>query len=265
MSVEVPGGLSVKTVPLTELRLDGGTQPRARIDQSVVDDYRAVLDALPPVIVFFDGAEYWLADGFHRVHAFLGAGKTGIPAEIRTGTQRDAVFWSVGANAAHGLRRSNEDKRRAVLVLLSDAEWSKLADRAIADACGVSHPFVASLRPKPAPQLEADSSSPAQRRATPTPERRQGRDGKVRALPAKSKAPTASAVKASPPRPVSNWDGWETGTLPAWRNHRGTEQRGEKPKPGCYFDLVLAGSPVRIEVSGRRRRVESIRVWTRRA
>ena len=36
-----------------------------------------------------------------------------ISAEMRDGTWRDAVLYSVGANAAHGLPRTNEDKRRA--------------------------------------------------------------------------------------------------------------------------------------------------------
>lgn len=53
-------------------------------------------------------------------------------ADIRQGTRRDAVLFSVGANASHGLRRTNEDKRRAVTVLLSDEEWNKWPQAKIA-------------------------------------------------------------------------------------------------------------------------------------
>jgi hypothetical protein len=51
------------------IRLDGDTQPRAELDPEVrrayEDCYRAGV-AMPPVIVFFDGKDYWLVDGFHR-------------------------------------------------------------------------------------------------------------------------------------------------------------------------------------------------------
>ena len=74
------------------------------------------------------------------------AGEEEISADIRPGTQRDARLFAVGANQTHGLRRSNEDKRRAVLVLLKDEEWCTWSDREIAKRCGVTHPFVAKLR-----------------------------------------------------------------------------------------------------------------------
>ncbi|HET8700465.1 MAG TPA: hypothetical protein VFL97_02220 [Nitrococcus sp.] len=61
-------------------------------------------------------------------------------------TRREAVLHSVGANAAHGLRRTNEDKRRAVLTLLNDEEWGKWSDREIARRCGVTNKTVAAYR-----------------------------------------------------------------------------------------------------------------------
>lgn len=86
------------------------------------------------------------ADGFHRVRGYVLAGRSEIPADIRQGSKRDAVLFSVGANATHGLRRSNADKRRAVEVLLKDEEWGRWPVRKIADVCGVSHNFVADVR-----------------------------------------------------------------------------------------------------------------------
>src|SRR3546814_19116660 len=101
--------------------------------------------AFPPVTIFYDGANHWLADGFHRYHATHKAELSDIHADIRSGTRRDAVLFSVGANFSHGLRRSNEDKRASVKTLIEDAEWSQWSDRQIAAACGVSHPFVAAI------------------------------------------------------------------------------------------------------------------------
>lgn len=48
-----------------------------------------------------------------------------IAVDVRPGSQRDAILYSLGANAAHGRRRTNADKRRAVQRMLSDEEWSR--------------------------------------------------------------------------------------------------------------------------------------------
>jgi hypothetical protein len=72
--------------------------------------------------------------------------------------------------AAHGLRRTNEDKRRAVLTLLRDEEWSKKSQRWIAERCGVSHQFVANMQGE---LSTVDSSATLAERTT-------GKDGKSR-------------------------------------------------------------------------------------
>jgi hypothetical protein len=134
---------------LAKVRLDGGTQSRVAMDQTVVDDYaQALLDGatFPPVVTFFDGEAYWLADGFHRHAAHVAAGLETIEADVREGTRRDAVLFAAGANAWHGLRRSNEDKQNAVLMLLRDAEWRKWSDREIGKRAAVDHKTVARVR-----------------------------------------------------------------------------------------------------------------------
>lgn len=139
----------MKGLNLKAIRIDGGTQSRVRLNPDVVAEYaQAIADGvkLPPVTVFHDGSEHWLADGFHRYHAHAKAGKASIHAEINVGTQRDAHLYAIGANKSHGLRRTNEDKRNSVQGMLDDAEWSQWTDRKIADHCGVSHTFVAAMR-----------------------------------------------------------------------------------------------------------------------
>jgi len=134
---------------LQYLTLDGGTQPRAEIDAALVEEYAAAWREgaeFPPVVAVYDGTHYWLADGFHRVHGAKAAGLEQIPAEIRQGSRRDAVLYAVGANAAHGLRRTNADKRRAVETLLRDAKWQGWSDRKIARKCAVDHKTVGRWR-----------------------------------------------------------------------------------------------------------------------
>lgn len=140
-------------LPATQVRRDGGTQPRAAIDPAAVTAYAEDMrdgrwrwDRDLPV-VFYDGSDYWLADGFHRFASAEAAGLTAIPCDVRQGDRRAAILHSVGANANHGLRRSNEDKRRAVATLLADPEWSQWSDREIARRCQVSHELVNGLRP----------------------------------------------------------------------------------------------------------------------
>lgn len=134
---------------ISDIRIDGGTQPRAAILPAVVAEYAEEMTdgaAFPPVVVFYDGLQYWLADGFHRVAAAMQNGFKKIDADVKQGTQRDAVLYSVGANSSHGLRRTNADKRRAVETLLRDEEWSKWSNSEIARRCGVNHHMVADMK-----------------------------------------------------------------------------------------------------------------------
>lgn len=139
----------IQNIKLAQIRTDGGTQPRAALNEATVAEYAEAITEgakLPPIIVYHDGSDYWLADGFHRFHAHRKIDALDISAEVVQGTKRDAILRSVGANAAHGLRRTNDDKRKAVSTLLDDAEWAKWTDVAIARACGVSSNFVGDMR-----------------------------------------------------------------------------------------------------------------------
>lgn len=140
---------SIQSIAISRIRMDGGTQPRAQLFEHVVVEYCEDMKqgaTFPPVIIYYDGEEYWLADGFHRVRAKEATGAKEITAEVYFGTQRDAVLYAVGANAAHGMRRTNADKRRSVERLLRDYEWKKWSDNEIARQAYVSQPFVSKLR-----------------------------------------------------------------------------------------------------------------------
>lgn len=141
--------VSEATIELSVIQIDGGTQTRAGISYETVEEYTEAYrsgSTFPDIVVYYDGTKYWLADGFHRVAAAKKAGLSEINADIKQGTRREAVLHSVGANSTHGLRRTNADKRRAVMTLLQDEEWSKWSDREIARRCAVSNRFVTSLR-----------------------------------------------------------------------------------------------------------------------
>jgi DNA adenine methylase len=134
---------------IDKIRTDGGTQMRERIYDETVDDYAADLAAgatLPPPVIFDDGADFWPADGFHRIAAHRRNGRSKIKCEVRPGGRRDAMLYAVGANVAHGRRCTNADKHKAVQTLLADEEWSALSNHKIARLCAVTHPLVGRLR-----------------------------------------------------------------------------------------------------------------------
>ena len=143
-------------MPTTEMifpeyiRLDGGTQPRAKIDQAVCDDYGERMKAgekFPAIDVFFDGENYWLADGFHRVQAYaLAVPGEAIECNVYQGTQQDAQWYSYSVNKTHGIRRTNEDKELAIRAALAHPNGANQSDRQIADYVGVSPSTVAKYR-----------------------------------------------------------------------------------------------------------------------
>lgn len=145
---------------LALIRIDGGTQARVELDQNTVTEYAEAYKTgaeFPPVTVFFDGTDRWLADGFHRYFGAKSAGKTQIYETIVPGTLRDAVLFSLKANATHGLKRSNADKRKAVETLLRDQEWAEWSDRKIAELTGVSITFVGAIRRPEVAQKQQDN------------------------------------------------------------------------------------------------------------
>ncbi len=136
-------------IPLQRVKLDQAIQPRAALDDEYTEELVNELKngrMFPPVVVFQDLEDYWLADGFHRYVAHQKAGLGKIKADVRKGGKREAMLHSVSANATHGKRRSNADKRKAALTLLKDKEWSRWTDRFIAEQCRVSQPFVSAIR-----------------------------------------------------------------------------------------------------------------------
>lgn len=194
-------------IELSRIRTDGGTQSRAAIREETVAEYLEAMEnpetVFPPVTLYFDGTDYWLADGFHRLAAWKRIGRVAVPAHLREGDRRRAILHSVAANAAHGLPRSNNDKRRAVMTLLEDDEWSAWTDTEIARQCGVSQPFVSSLRRG---LSQNGFEIPAQRtvkRGDTTYQQDTSKIGKRRAEEAANPEP-ASAPRAAPAPPLAH-------------------------------------------------------------
>lgn len=138
-----------KVMNIGALVMDERLQSRTEISEETVAEYADALKdgaEFPPVLVYFDGISYYLTDGYHRAHAHKRAEKVSILCEVVQGTLRDAILHSTGVNSKHGMRRSYADKRKAVMTLLDDFEWSQWSSSEIGRRCGVSPTFVSGLR-----------------------------------------------------------------------------------------------------------------------
>lgn len=126
-------------------------QPRVNINYDVALEYQEAMDngsKFPPLSVVYnpETEEYYLVDGWHRLIAYSNRRELNIDVEVTIGSARDAVLLACSANDRHGLQRSVQDKRKAVLTLLRDKEWGKYSDRHIARLCSVSPKTVAKYR-----------------------------------------------------------------------------------------------------------------------
>lgn len=160
--------MQTKEISLEAINIYGGTQARLKTTDEAVESYADEMTqgtVFPPIVVYYDGATHWLADGFHRFLAAKRIERTAILAEVHEGGRTDALRHALGANATNGVCRTNADKRNAIEIALE--EWPDRANPVIAEICRVSPDFVRRVRG------EMSQNGRLQKRETVT-----GRDGK---------------------------------------------------------------------------------------
>ena len=124
--------------------LDLSLQTRAGTDAETIDNYaEAMADGaqFPEVTVFTDGTHYWLADGFHRVMAAKQNGRTVIAADVRKGTEDDAVVFGGTANNKQGKRPTRADVQHFLQMVWERREaifGGTPTGGNLAEKCGVS-------------------------------------------------------------------------------------------------------------------------------
>ena len=139
--------MATQELSLSAINIYGGTQTRLRTTDEAVESYADEMangTEFPPIVVYFDGATYWLADGFHRFLATKRNSQETIRAEVHEGGRTDALRHALGANATNGVCRTNDDKRNAVQIALE--EWPDRANPVIAEICRVSPDLVRRCR-----------------------------------------------------------------------------------------------------------------------
>jgi hypothetical protein len=135
LGVPPPGPIEIISLDIHRIRRDGGTQGRVTLDRSVVEEYAELMRAgteFPPVRTWFDGDNYWLSDGFHRVAAAELNEVARIASEVLVGSIEDARWDSCAANSHHGLRRTHADIKVVIERALQHTKGSHLSNNQIA-------------------------------------------------------------------------------------------------------------------------------------
>lgn len=138
-------------------KIKKGSQIREKLNEETIQRYADHLSnggIFPAITVFFDGSDYWLGDGWHRVVAHNRIGLLTILEQVELGGEREAFLYALSANSEHGLPRTNADKRRAVEMALADAELAKLSTRKIAELCAVSNALVSEVQNGITPEIK---------------------------------------------------------------------------------------------------------------
>ncbi|MBX3045100.1 MAG: ParB-like nuclease domain-containing protein [Ignavibacteriae bacterium] len=139
----------IKKININDLVKDRRFQNREKLDYETVEEYAELMRQgvkFPPLTVVFDSTNYYITDGYHRYFAHIKALISEVECEIIEGTERDAILLACSANSVHGLKRTNADKRKAVLTLLNDDEWKEYSDGKIAEICHLSQAYVSAVR-----------------------------------------------------------------------------------------------------------------------
>jgi ParB-like chromosome segregation protein Spo0J len=138
---------TIKEVPVAQITMDKALQPRAALTGDAVSEYAEVMSEggeMPPCTVVYDGRTYWLCDGFHRVTAAQRLKWKNIRCEVIEGDREYAMWMAAAANLKHGVRRTNGDKVRAVMMALLCRPGE--SDRSIGKHCAVSAEMVRQRR-----------------------------------------------------------------------------------------------------------------------
>lgn len=142
--------LKQPTVNIYSLIIDPNLQQRVKLNQDTIYNYSIALsegEIFPPITIWeCDDGKIYLVDGFHRVEAAKLAKMDELPYSSKSGSYREAMLFTISVNADHGLQRNNADKRKAVMTLLQDSDWSQLSTRELAKLAKVSHQLVHKMR-----------------------------------------------------------------------------------------------------------------------
>ncbi len=189
-------------IRLSDIELNPARQPREKMNADYVQDLCDSIrngTQLPPIVVFGlkKSAPFFLGDGWHRHEANRKIDFKEIDADIREGNASDAFKFSLGCNVEHGLRRTNADKRRAIILALESPETCEMSHRAIAELCAVSDKTVTTICDQVRNSAPEKKTADSGRKDEKDPPKRTGKDGKRQSATKSSSKKTAQKKDAT--------------------------------------------------------------------
>lgn len=155
-------------IALDRITIDDRLQHRIRLDDEMLLELTAAYKGgtkVEPVTLIYDGQTHWLPDGHHRYFSCKAAGCGEIDATVYDGDFRAAFLYSLGVNAAHGLRRTPGDVRRVLEKVFQDDEVGAYTNAKIANLVNCSSASVTRVRK----ELEAEAEAAEKVAALPEP------------------------------------------------------------------------------------------------
>ena len=160
---DLPDNTTTVVINLEDLTVDAKYQQRVRESSSAIDDLATAYrdgEAVPFIKVVDTGSEKIIVDGFHRYSGAKEAGLSSLECHVIVGTEEEALIEALGANAENkALKRTNQDKRKAVITAKSSPEFKAKSNRDIANICKVSPGLVDKIVKELELQSNASSDS----------------------------------------------------------------------------------------------------------
>ncbi len=197
---------------INSLTCDPRLQMRERMDESTVESYAEAIRAkaarakkspwpFPPIQTV--GAYVW--DGWHRLEAAKRCGLKEVPVSdhaIKGSTKERrfdaALILACGANAYHGLKRTNAESRKAALTAIRLFPDKSL--RQLADIANVSHMLIKKLKD----QLNSEARGVNVYTSDPVAAQTHAVSGPNQSAEVDSRGPTVNVYTPSPPATATN-------------------------------------------------------------
>lgn len=134
----------IQKIALSDIVADSKCQTRDSINEDFIDTLVELIKAKLPIkgdmpVVFHDGKDYYLADGFTRLEAHKRAGHKKMECEVREGGLSQAIEYAHSeANATHGQPLDDGAKKKKIEWHLQHEKWKFYTGQVIADRCGLT-------------------------------------------------------------------------------------------------------------------------------